>query len=155
MRARLSLQQITLATACVGLLLTASLGACSSRPEDYLLATGEFVWEDGTPLTGVTGLVRFSPSEERHTRASSTGELRADGTFEVSTYETQHGQPYKGLLAGDYNVVLLEYDRENKERVVPEKYRHFEESPWRATVAADRENHFKLVVAPIEQQDSQ
>ena len=150
-----SRQPITLATACFGLLLTVSLGGCSNRPDDYLLATGEFVWEDGTPLTGVTGLVRFTPIKERHERASSTGELLSDGNFELSTYEMQHGQQHKGLRAGEYNVVLLEYDQEDRPRVVPERYRHFEETPWRATVAADGENHFKLVVERIEEQGPQ
>ena len=146
---------ITLTTACVGFFLTMSSGGCSSRPDDYLLATGEFVWEDGASVTGVAGLVRFSPIIERHERASSTGELRPDGSFELSTYEMQHGQQHKGLRVGEYNVVLLEFDQEDTERVIPEKYRHFEDSPWRATVVAGGENHFRLVVEKIKELEPQ
>ena len=148
-------QPIRPATACAGLLLAVNLCGCASPPDDYVLATGEFVWEDGTPLTGVTGLVRFTPLNERHERASSTGELQSDGKFEVSTYETRYGQQHKGLPLGEYNVVLLEFDQQDKPRVIPEKYRHFEESPWRATVAADSQNHFKLVVERIEAPEPQ
>ena len=148
-----SRQSIRLTTACVVFFFTVSMGGCSSRPDDYLLATGEIVWDDGARVTGVTGLIRFSPIKERNERSSSTGELRPDGSFELSTYETQYGQLHKGLRAGEYNVVLLEYDQEGKERVIPDKYRHFDESPWRATVVADGENHFTLVVKQIDEQD--
>ena len=137
----------------VWLLLTVSLVGCGGRPDDYVLATGEFVLEDDTRLTGVTGLVRFSPELERSERASSAGDLQTDGTFELSTYEEQHGEAYKGLRVGEYIVVLLEYDKEGKSRVIPEKYRHFQESPWKATVVADGENHFKFVVETESSED--
>ena len=122
------------------------LGDCQGRADDYVLATRKFVFEDGTPLKGVTGLVRFSPIKERTEWASSAGDLQLDGTFELSTYEEQYKNPYKGLRVGEYNVVLLEYDHKDKSRVVPEKLRHFEESPWKATGAAEGENHFKFVL---------
>ena len=148
----LNRRSITLSIACLGLLLISGFVGCEGRPDEYCLATGEFSWEDGAPLTGVRGLVRFSPIKERHERASSTGELRSDGSFELSTYETQYGKLHKGLRPGEYNVVLLEYDRADKPRIIPENYRHFEESPWRATVLAEDINHFRLVVERREEQ---
>ena len=152
-------QPITLATACVGILLTLSLSGCRGRPDDYVLATGEFVFEDGTPLNGVTGLVQFTPINERDRRSllptPAIGDLQSDGTFELSTYEKQHGQQHRGLRVGEYNVVLLEYAQQDKPRVVQEKYRQFEDSPLRATVVADGNNHFKLVVERIEEQGPQ
>ena len=152
-------QPISRATAYVGLLLTVSLGGCQGRPDDYVLATGEFVFEDGTPLNGVNGLVQFTPINERNRRAllptPAIGDLQSDGTFELSTYEKQHGQQHKGLRVGEYNVVLMEYAQQDKPRVVQEKYQQFEDSTLRATVAADGNNHFKLVLERIEQQGPQ
>jgi len=46
---------------------------------------------------------------------------------------------------GEYNVVLLVQEQDPKEPVVKETYRHFEETPWRATVTGhDMYFKFKL-----------
>ena len=114
---------------------------CSRSPENYVATKGVFLFEDGEPLTGVRGLVRFTPVK-RASRAPSFGQIKPDGRFQLWTYEKEHGDRYGGLPAGDYNVVLLVEDLDPGKPIVKEKYQHFEETPWRATVTEDGENDF-------------
>ena len=128
----------TVAVVFVGIFLL--IGGCSKRPENHITVTGAFVFEDGTPLTRMQGLVRFSPVE-RASRAPSYAELTPKGRFQLWSYVEDGSSTAEGMSVGEYNVVLLVQEPDPQKPVVKEKYRHFEETPWRATVTKD-DRHF-------------
>ena len=117
---------------------------CSKRPESHFTVTGAFMFEDGTPLTGMQGLVRFSPIE-RDSLAPSDADRTPEGDFQLWSYVEEGTSIEEGMPLGEYNVVLLVDEPDPQKPVVKEKYRHFEETPWRATVTeVDRHFEFKL-----------
>ena len=134
----LKLRIETVVVAFVGLCLLSS--GCSNRPESYVSVTGAFRFVDGTPLTGVRGLVRFS-SVERASRDPSYADITPEGRFQIWSYVEDGSSMAEGIPVGEYNVVLLVQEPDPQNPVVKEKYKHFEETPWRAIVTKD-DRHF-------------
>jgi len=88
----------TVAVVFVGIFLL--IGGCSKRPESHITVTGAFVFEDGTPLTRMQGLVRFSPVE-RTSRAPSYAELTPNGRFQLWSYVEDGSSTFAVADRGD------------------------------------------------------
>ena len=128
-----------------GLALTAG---CHQSPP--LFKTRGVVTFRGKPLT--TGVVAF-----HHTDAKSplvTGDIRADGTFELGTL-----QPDDGAAAGEYRVTVTsmtpghgvegtDADYRPPQPLIPLKYMRLDETDLKATVRSANDNDLKLSLAP-------
>jgi hypothetical protein len=113
-------------------------------PAGHVHVTGSFQYEDGSPVAGLVGVVRFDPEEtyESGVRGACTGNLRSNGRFDLMTREAGDG-----VAIGAYRVVLL---ARNEDGSPPEKihddYTHFETTPWRAQVTPAGPNDFTFVL---------
>jgi hypothetical protein len=96
---------------CAGVVLTAALaaqlvvgGGCGGPdtgvPKTYP-AKGKVVFPDGQPLTG--GMVEFRSAADAS--LTTTGEIRPDGTFSLSTLVGTKKVP--GAVAGEHRVTVL------------------------------------------------
>ena len=118
---------------------------CSGRPEGFVPVSGEFTWEDGSPMTGVEGMVRFDPFDpsdpERTQVLCSTGIIDSYGRFQLMTYRKGDGAP-----VGHYKVKLFLLPDSDAKRILHPDYEHYIRAPLEATVTADGDNHFKFTV---------
>ena len=117
----------TVAVVFVGIFLL--IGGCSKRPENHITVTGAFVFEDGTPLTRIQGLVRFSPVE-RTSRAPDYAELTPNGRFQLWSYVEDGSSTFAVADRGDGvpdRQILNRYPRPSPRRdsiynLVPDIY---------------------------------
>lgn len=134
--------------AIVALCVAAGSG-CSRVPEGNACVTGQIHVHTGEPLEGVEGIVRFDP-EELYTggdRGASIGWLDTDGSFEIMTKSAGDGVPL-----GDYRVVLVVRNEDGAPAdQVHFDYKHFETTPWRATVTKDGPNYFEFTLDDVDQ----
>jgi hypothetical protein len=122
-----------------GSLLVAATAGCG-RPS-YQLDTAPVkgkVTIDGQPLS--SGYVTFVVSRGR----ASSGEIKPDGTFEMSTY-----QPGDGAQVGTHPVVITpvppdEYHAGPKPIPVPERYTRAGTSGFTAEVKPGEDNFIEL-----------
>ena len=82
--------------AACGLALAAGAAFYFWRPEmpsGHVRVTGRFQYEDGSPVAGLVGVVRFDPEEtyKSGVRGACTGNLYSNGRFELMTREAGDG----------------------------------------------------------------
>ena len=138
----------------IALLVCVMAMGCSGPPEGFVPATGAFKMADGSPLIDVQSMVRFDPYDPNFiddgTAApdfttpqgtSCTAWLQADGQFVLTTH------PY-GKVAefGHYKVQLVLFNLKQDGAKVPEIYRLFESTPWRAEIKVGEKNEFEFIV---------
>jgi hypothetical protein len=136
------------ALSCV--LLTANLAGCRSKKAETFQVTGTVKLTDGTPLEG--GRLLFRPEGE--TVYAAKGDVRSDGTFELSTFGIGDG-----AVAGAHRVMVLPPVPEgfmDEPRTTPGtrlaidlKYQSLRTSPLEFTVEPGGENHFDIAVEPL------
>jgi hypothetical protein len=124
---------------------------CSGRPEGFVSVSGAFKFEDGTPLKGVRGYVKFYPLdpgnpdtddsrlEGKLSEQIATGSLADDGQFELST--EQQGD---GVKPGNYKIVLFVQNVEPGPPIVPERYTTYATPQWKVRDEPGVENHFEF-----------
>jgi hypothetical protein len=100
---------------------------------------------DGQPLTA--GYVTFVTERGR----ASSGEIRADGTFVMSTYE-----PGDGAQVGTHPVVITpipqdEYHAGPRPVPVPERYHRAGTSGFTAEIKPGKDNYIELKLTTEEQ----
>lgn len=97
-----------LASVC---LVTVCLFGCGSGNVPVYAAKGRVVFSDGTPVGA--GRVEFRPLEAPRP-VVARGEVQADGTFELSTFE-----PGDGAIAGRHTAIVLPKMIMQNRNVVP------------------------------------
>src|SRR5262249_49138770 len=95
-------------------------------------ATGKVVTKRGTPLGA--GLIQFVPTGG--TRYTTTGEIKPDGTFSLSTLVD--GKHVDGAVEGTYDVTVLPA---SADQTVPSIH-----LPRQYTVKAEGKNHFEITI---------
>jgi hypothetical protein len=103
--------------------------------------SGKVVYKDGKPVTA--GFVIFEPVSQK---ISARGEIRTDGSFQVSTRRENDG-----ALEGEYKVLIRPppLPEEGKARPAPihPRFQNLDTTPFHFTVTRDRKkNHFTLEV---------
>jgi hypothetical protein len=71
---------------------------CGGKPGDLVPVSGHITWE-GQPVT--TGNVTFAPDPPAAGARPSTGQIQADGSYEMSTFTQGDGVP-----PGKYRVAI-------------------------------------------------
>ncbi len=102
------LKSMTLAA----LLLSAHSGCSGSGARPTLVPVKGKVTYKGQPLT--KGIIRFEPDGYGR---MATGELQADGTFVLTTYENGDG-----AVVGQHRVYFTGTSSNPKKELVPQKY---------------------------------
>ncbi len=122
--------------------LTAGCGG-SSRPLYH--GDGKVAFADGKPLAG--GWVEFKPVGS-DSKVSVRGQIKEDGTFELSTFE-----PGDGAYAGEYLVAVIPPPSGNPDKMqfappaIHTKFGRFETSGLKFTVSPDAaKNEFIIIV---------
>jgi hypothetical protein len=110
-------------------LVLACCAGCGG-PKTYPVR-GQLLWADGKPVTEFPGgTVIFESTEQP---VSAQGEIQADGTFRLSTYQQDDGAP-----PGKYRVLVQQPLEEGKDRPPPrimhQRFESFETSGLTATV---------------------
>jgi hypothetical protein len=123
---------------------------CSSGKQPTYQVTGTVKLSDGTPLEG--GRILFRPEGEMIVAAK--GDIRADGSFELSTYGLGDG-----AVAGEHHVMVLPPVPEgfmDEPRTTPgtklaidRSYQSLRTTPLKYKVMPGGENHFDIVVQPL------
>lgn len=128
-------------------------GGCSSGKAPTFQVTGTVKLPDGTPLEG--GRILFRPEGE--TVYAAKGEVRADGSFELSTFGLGDG-----AVAGKHAVMILPpvpegfmddpHETRGTKLAIDLGYQNLRTTPLKYTVEAGGENHFDIVVQPLKAQ---
>ena len=135
---------------CLILFGAASLAGCSGQVPTYK-AGGKVTLPDGTPMN--SGHVEFRPVDSEHL-VSARGTIQADGTFELSTFETGDG-----AIEGEHQVLVRPMHLGGgtpppgmpvfKPVQIDKRFADFSTSGLRFTVTRDTaKNHFEIQVAP-------
>jgi hypothetical protein len=121
-------------------LLAAVAGCGSSQPSDRLPvfpATGKIVF-DGRPLTGAFVVLHPKGSADGKPAPRPHGQAQADGSFALTSYESNDGAP-----AGDYTLTVEFRALVNRggdvtagPNVLPSKYSRAETSPVVVQIAS-------------------
>lgn len=142
----------TLRNIVLGGLVASLAGAagCSEGKAPTYQVTGTVKLPDGTPLDG--GRILFRPEGE--TVHAAKGDIRSDGSFELSTFGLADG-----AVAGTHKVMVLPPVPEgfmDEPRATPGttlaidmSYQNLRTSPLEYTVEAGGENHYDIVVQPL------
>ncbi len=137
----------------MGLLAMGLLAGCSGRGRAPTYeVTGTVKLPDGTPLAG--GRIMFRPAGDSDVTFAARGEIREDGTFELSTFGLGDG-----AVAGKHKVMVLpptpdELMDNPRANVGPRlfidlSYQSLRTTPLEYRVADDGTvNHFEIVVEP-------
>lgn len=135
---------------CCLLVFLLSITACSSSKAPTYDVTGTVKLPDGTPLAG--GRILFRPDGE--TVYAGRGEIREDGTFELSTFGASDG-----AVAGTHKVMVLPPTPEGAMDDVRKRtanalqidlsYQSLRTTPLEYKVEPGGENHFDIVVEPL------
>jgi hypothetical protein len=121
--------------------ILAAAGGCGSGNTSPV--RGKVVFKDGKPLTG--GLVVFRPVDQK-LQVSSRGDIRADGTFILGTY--QEGD---GAIPGKYQAAITPPPRRKvRERpiedpIIDPRFESYETSGLEFEVKRGK-NEFKIEV---------
>ncbi|MCI0455817.1 MAG: hypothetical protein L0Z62_02395 [Gemmataceae bacterium] len=103
---------------------------------------GKVVFPDGTPLTG--GTVVFGPVD-KDALLSPRGELRPDGTFQMSTHKEGDGAP-----EGKYRVLVAPLEAEDVEGPPPpsfdRRFSSFDKSGLEYTVQPGKNDFFTITI---------
>ena len=127
------------------------LAGCSGRGQaPTYQVTGTVKLSDERPLAG--GRILFRPESDR--AFTARGEIRDDGSFDLSTFGLGDG-----AVAGKHRVMILPPVPEGfmdeprstpgTELAISLKYQSLRTSPLEFTVEPGGENHFDIVVEPL------
>lgn len=126
------------------------LSGCSEGKAPTYQVTGTVKLPDGTPLDG--GRLLFRP--EGDTVHAAKGDIRSDGSFELSTFGLADG-----AVEGVHKVMVLPPVPEgfmDEPKTTPGttlaidlSYQSLRTTPLQYTVEAGGENHFDIVVKPL------
>ena len=120
---------------CVLLVTTSTLLTGCGKRESYQ-ASGRVQFKDGSPLIGGVRIVHFEPAENSPAtvRKVATGEIAADGTFEMF-----RRKPGDGVIPGIYIVTFQVMDKPmGGKSLIPEKYTQAASSPFDIHVESDK-----------------
>jgi hypothetical protein len=130
-------------------LLSMMLSGCGAAKLPTYPVSGKVTLPDGKPLAG--GWIEFR-AKDATPPVSARGQIQADGTFELGTYE-----PGDGAVAGQHQAVITPpqpvIDRDELRGPPPSpidlKYCRYDTSPLTFAVAAERgKNQFEVRVEP-------
>lgn len=127
---------------CPLLFIALALTGCG-RGDLHVPVTGTVKFADGSVPKGVIASITFQPaSAGPGSKGASSTIAPEDGSFELRTV-----QPGDGALPGDYLVTVNVMDGYPRGKsVVADKFTRATDTPLKATVDADKENHFDFVV---------
>jgi hypothetical protein len=112
-----------------------TLAGCRDRGHTYVPVTGTVKYSDGTVPKGDIASITFQPAGAAPDSKAASGTIKPDGTFALTTLT-----PGDGARPGDYVVkVTVTKDYPAMKSVV-------KNTPLKATVTEDGENHFDFVV---------
>jgi hypothetical protein len=132
---------------CLFAVLGATLVGCSNNDTPLYPVSGKVTYPDGTPLSG--GWVSFRPTDGE-TKVSARGQVRSDGTFELTTYANGDG-----AVIGRNQVLVMPPmygDREDPKTSRPpsfsRRFSNFATSGLEFVVTDDSsKNRFEIVVS--------
>lgn len=131
------------ALACLSLVLLAAVGCGGSK---YQPVTGQIVFADGTPVTGLEGgQIVFEAAATTGSPPTATGSIDAEGRFKLGT-----DQPDDGATAGLNKVLISPPDSSGDVPLPPVihgKYEQFSTSGLEYEVKPGP-NDFKITVDP-------
>ncbi|HEY3393898.1 MAG TPA: hypothetical protein VGK58_14395 [Lacipirellulaceae bacterium] len=119
---------------CCVLLIMITLAGCDRGPT-YVPVTGTVKYSDGTVPTGDIASITFQPASAAPDTKGASGTIQPDGTFSLTTIN-----PGDGARPGDYVVKV------NVMKGYPGGTSLVADTPLKATVTEDGENHFDFVV---------
>lgn len=111
-----------------------TLAGCDRGPT-YVPVTGTVKYSDGTVPTGDIASITFQPASAAPDTKGASGTIQPDGTFSLTTIN-----PGDGARPGDYVVKV------NVMKGYPGGTSLVADTPLKATVTEDGENHFDFVV---------
>lgn len=127
------------------LLAIALVGLAGCGDGRGLMPASGVITYEGKPVT--TGTVVFYPAKGR----PASAEIRDDGSFELSSYNTGDGLPpgnYTVCVTSVENTVEGNFDNPGRQMpvrfLVPEKYCYPESSPIEIEVAKAKEHKFEI-----------
>jgi hypothetical protein len=104
--------------------------------------TGTVKYSDGTVPKGTIASINFQPVAGTADTKAASGSITADGSFSLTTV-----QPGDGARPGEYVATVHVMDGYPAGKsLVAERFRDPGNSPLKATVTEDGENHFDFVV---------
>jgi hypothetical protein len=117
----------------LGAVLLVGCGGGGTSP-----VTGKVVYADGQPVAG--GTVIFTSAA---TKTTATGEIKPDGTFQLTTESTGDG-----AAPGEYSVVVHDAREYGKDSMIAPKYRDIAQTPLKFTVEP-KSNEFEIKVERV------
>jgi hypothetical protein len=128
--------------ACYAFVIVIVLAGCGDRGPTYVPVTGTVKFSDGTVPKGTIASITFQPVAGTPDTKAASGTITADGSFTLTTV-----QPGDGARPGDYVATLRVTDGYPVGKsLVAERFTNPGNSPLKATVSEDGENHFDFVV---------
>ena len=123
------------------MIFIASAG-CGDRGPTYVPVTGTVKFSDGTVPKGKIASINFQPVAGSPDTKAASGTITADGSFTLTTV-----QPGDGARPGEYVATVTVKDAYPVGKsLVAEPFTNPGNSPLKATVTEDGENHFDFVV---------
>ena len=116
-------------------LIVVTLGGCRGSGHTYVPVTGTVKYSDGTVPTGDIASITFQPASVAPDTKGASGPIKPDGTFSLTTIT-----PGDGARPGEYIVKV------NVMKGYPGGKSLVADTPLKATVTEDGENHFDFVV---------
>jgi hypothetical protein len=78
------------------------LAGCGSGQKPAIPVKGQLFYKESQPAAGAMVVFHPIPADPSPTAIKPTGEVRADGSFSLTTYKAEDGAP-----AGDYDVTVI------------------------------------------------
>lgn len=115
---------------------------CGGTGLSTVPVSGTVAYEDGSALQAQMASVTFQPTGEGSKTKGASGQIKADGTFQLTTIA-----PNDGALPGDYRVTFsIGNGYPNLVSVVAPEYTTVHRTPVTAKVEAGKKNHFDFKV---------
>jgi hypothetical protein len=98
--------------------------------------SGKAQYKDSSPITGGVRVVRLEPTQSSTAavRKAATGEIGADGSFDLYTRK-----PGDGVIPGKYAVLFTVLDKPmGGKLLIPAKYNSAVDTPFEITVDSDK-----------------
>ena len=118
------------------------LAGCGKRGPTYVPVTGTVKFSDGSVPKGKIASINFQPVAGTADTKAASGSITADGSFTLTTV-----QPSDGARPGEYVATVTVKDNYPVGKsLVAERFTNPGNSPLKATVSEDGDNHFDFVV---------
>jgi hypothetical protein len=138
----------TMVRLLLGAMTVLSVAGCGSGHEKTYPVHGVVQWSDARPANELAGAnVELQRIDEAQRRVSPHGEVQADGTFVLRSYEPADGAP-----AGEYRAIIRPVHSPDAEpstarQLIDRRYHNFQTTPLQLMIEPKR-NEITLTVEP-------